>query len=108
MQWLRLAGRLLKTLCCKGKDSLKTEPSKTKIYRDRSGQALWTEITGDPDFYLKLVRLMKDGPSKHRVIYKKAWERAINRFTAEFIKDFCNGDGSVNWERFVEFNSGMQ
>ncbi len=91
---------------CYGK--MKSEPSKTKIYRDRSGQAFWTEITGDPDFYLKLVRLMRDEPSKHRVIYKKAWERAVNRFTAEFIRDFCNGDGSINWEKFVEFNSGIK
>lgn len=90
---------------CYGK--LKTEPSKTKVYRDRSGQAFWTEITDDPDFYLKLVRLMRDEPAKHRIIYKKAWERAINRFTAEFIKDFCNKDGSIDWEKFVEFNSGM-
>ncbi len=91
---------------CYGKT--KTEPSKTKIYRDRSGQAFWTEVTGDADFYLNLVRLMKDEPSRHRVIYKKAWEHAINRFTAEFIKDFCNGDGSINWERLVEFNSGTK
>ena len=91
---------------CYGK--VRTEPSKTKIFRDRSGQAFWTEITGDPDFYLKLVRLMKDEPSKHRVIYKRAWEHAVNRFTAEFIKDFCNGDGSINWEKLVHFNSGMK
>lgn len=91
---------------CYGK--MKTEPSKTKIYRDRSGQAFWTEITGDSDFYLKLVRLMKDEPSKHRVVYKNAWEHAINRFTAEFIKDFCNENGSINWEKFVEFNSGTK
>jgi hypothetical protein len=25
-------------------------------------QAFWQEITGDPDFYLKLIRLMKDVP----------------------------------------------
>lgn len=89
---------------CYGK--MKTEPSRTKIYRDRSGQAFWKEITGDPDFYLKLIRLMKNEPSKHRVVYKKAWAAAINRFTAEFIKDFCNLDGSINWEKLVRFNSG--
>lgn len=25
----------------------------------------------------------------------------------KFIRDFCNGDGSINWEKFVQFNSGM-
>lgn len=91
---------------CYGK--MKTEPSKTKIYRDRSGQAFWAELTGDPDFYLKLVKLMKDEPSKHRVVYKKVWDCAVNRFTAEFIKDFCSEDGSINWGKLVEFNSGTK
>src|SRR4030042_1408868 len=52
---------------------LKTESTKDRIYRDRSGQAFWTEITGDSDFYLKLIRLMKDVPAKHRKEYTPAW-----------------------------------
>jgi len=84
---------------------LKTEPTKDRIYRDRSGQAFWTEITGDSDFYLKLVRLMKDVPTKHRREYAPAWDAAINRFTAEFIKDFCFPDGSIDWEKLVRFVS---
>jgi hypothetical protein len=84
---------------------LKTEPTKDRIYRDRSGQAFWTEITGDSDFYLKLVRLMKDVPAKHRREYTPAWDAAINRFTAEFINDFCFPDGSIDWEKLVGFVS---
>ena len=84
---------------------LKTEPTKDRIYRDRSGQAFWTEITGDPDFYLKLVRLMKDEPAKHKKEYAPAWDAAINRFTAEFIKDFCSPNGSIDWEKLVRFVS---
>ncbi|HWR82231.1 MAG TPA: PmeII family type II restriction endonuclease [Candidatus Deferrimicrobium sp.] len=85
---------------------LSTESSKTKIYRDRSGQVFWAEITADDDFYLKLVRLMKDRPIKHRVVYKKSWDQAVNRFTAEFISEFCKSDGSIDWEKLVGFNSG--
>lgn len=88
-----------------GYGRLKSEPTKDRIYRDRSGQAFWTEITGDPDFYLKLVRLMKDEPAKHRKEYAPAWGAAINRFTAEFIKDFCFPDGSIDWEKLVQFVS---
>jgi len=84
---------------------LKTEPTKDRIYRDRSGQAFWTEITGGSDFYLKLVRLMKDVPAQHRKEYTPAWDAAINRFTAEFIKDFCFPDGSIDWEKLVRFVS---
>ncbi len=88
-----------------GYGRLKSEPTKDRIYRDRSGQAFWTEITGDPDFYLKLGRLMKDEPAKHRKEYAPAWDAAINRFTAEFIKDFCFPDGSIDWEKLVQFVS---
>lgn len=78
---------------------------KGKIYRNVSGQAFWTEITGDPDFYLKLIRLMKDEPQKHKVKYKKSWDGAINRFTGEFITEFCFPDGSINWEKLVQLVS---
>lgn len=76
-----------------------------KIYRNISGQTFWTEITGDSDFYLKLIRLMKYEPQKHKPEYKKAWDSAVNRFTGEFIKDFCFQDGQIDWEKLVQFVS---
>ena len=83
----------------------KAEPTKDLVYRRRSGQSFWAEVTGDPDFYLKLVRLMKEEPAKHKQKYAPAWDSAINRFTAEFIKDFCFDDGSIDWEKLVRFVS---
>lgn len=84
------------------------EPTDTFIYRIRSGQAFWEELTGDPEFYLKLIRLMRDYPLKHRKEYEKSWAKAVNRFTREFLQDFCNEDGSINWDKLVEFNSGTR
>lgn len=81
------------------------KPNANFIYRDSSGQAFWREITGDPDFYLKLIRLMKDKPAKHRKEYAPEWDATINRFTAEFIKDFCFPDGKIDWEKLVRFVS---
>lgn len=83
----------------------KAEPTKDLIYRRCSGQAFWAEITGDPDFYLKLIRMMKDEPAKHKEKYTPAWDAAINKFTAEFIKDFCFADGRIDWEKLVRFVS---
>ncbi len=78
---------------------------KGKVYRNISGQVFWTEITGDPDFYIKLIRLMKGEPQKHKPEYRKAWDAAVNRFTGEFIKDFCFKDGRIDWEKLVRFVS---
>jgi hypothetical protein len=83
----------------------KSNPTSERIYRDSSGQVFWQEITGDSDFYLKLIRLMKDQPAKHREEYKPAWDAAVNRFTAEFIKDFCFPDGNIDWEKLVKLVS---
>jgi len=83
----------------------KAEPTRDLVYRRRSGQAFWTEITGDPDFYLKLVRLMREEPSKHAQKYAPAWDAAVNRFTAEFVKEFCFSNGRIDWEKLVRFVS---
>ncbi len=80
--------------------------NETLLYRDSSGQAFWQEMTGDPDFYLKLIRLMRDEPAKHRREYQPKWDATINRFTAEFIRDFCQPDGSIDWEKLVGLVSG--
>lgn len=84
---------------------VKTKRGKDLIYRDSSGQAFWHEITGDPDFYLKLVRLMKPQINQPTWEYDRVWGAAINRFTADFIKDFCFPDGRIDWERLVRFVS---
>ncbi len=111
-EFLELRSRLLKLHKefdalvghCYGR--MRSEPGKNKIYRDRSGQEFWQEITGDPDFYLKLIRLMRDHPARHRPVYQKAWGKAVNRFTREFLQDFCRRDGEIDWEKLVAFNSG--
>jgi len=82
------------------------EPARNKIFRERAGQLFWAELTGDPDFYLKLIRLMQESViSKHREQYRQAYQRAVNRYVREFIDDFCNEDGSIDWEKLAHFNS---
>ena len=86
---------------------MKNSPNSGLSYRDSSGQGFWHEMTGDPDFYLKLIRLMRDEPAKHRQEYQPKWDATVNRFTAEFIRDFCLEDGSIDWEKLVRLVSGQ-
>jgi hypothetical protein len=84
----------------------KISPSnEKKIYRETSGKAFWHELTGDPEFYVKLITLMKDIPKNHMDKYKPKYDQALNRLTIEFAKDFCFQDGRINWEKLVEFVS---
>lgn len=77
-------------------------------FRELAGQAFWQELTGDPDFYLKIIRLMKDKPQQHLQEYQQAFDAAVNRFTKEFIDEFCFEDGSIDWEKLTAFNSGVR
>ena len=82
-----------------------SEPTRTRRYRIVSGQAFWRELTGDDEFYLKLIRLMKDYPEKQREIYQQEWDKAINRFTRDLLNEFAGEDGALDWEKIVRFNS---
>jgi hypothetical protein len=84
---------------------LETKPDKNRAYRDLSGQAFWAEITGDEDFYLKLIRLMKEAPLKHKKEYDPIWNAAVNRLTKEFLEEFCFSDGRIDWEKLTSFVS---
>jgi hypothetical protein len=85
----------------------KSAPTTKRRYRLVAGQAFWEELTGDPDFYLKLIRLMKDYPEQYRQQYEQEWAKAVNRFTLDLLKDFASEDGELDWEKIVRFNSGL-
>ena len=81
--------------------------TKIKIYRDISGQQFWDELTGDSEFYQKLILLMEDDViRKHREEYHAEYQKAVNRYVREFTTDFCKADGSIDWSKLVAFNSG--
>jgi hypothetical protein len=95
-------------LCGQAYGHQSSDPTDNSRFRRRSGQVFWEEITGDPDFYLKLVHLMKDVPAKNRPKYRALWDQAVNKFTAEFIADFCTPEGAIQWEKLVEFSSARR
>ncbi len=85
-----------------------SDPTDNRIYRIRSGQAFWEELTDDPDFYLKIIELMRDSPKKHRAEFEDEWGKALNRFEYDFITNFGNTDWSINWEKLLRYNSGKE
>lgn len=91
---------------CYGKKQQKD--GSTADFRELAGQAFWQEITGDPDFYIKILDLMKDKPREHLVEYRATYAAALNRFTKQFIDEFCHLDGTINWAKLAQFNSGSK
>lgn len=45
-------------------------------------------------------------PEQYVASYKESYNKAANRLLREFATDFCKEDGSIDWEKLVEFNSG--
>ena len=85
-----------------------TAPKGSRNYRQISGQAFWEEITGDAQFYLKIVRLMKQYPQEHRKQYQIEWDKTVNRLEREFLFNFSTPEGDIVWEKLVQFNSGKE
>ena len=49
---------------------------------------------------------MKKLPEKYVEEFDTSYQKAANRLVREFTQEFCFEDGSINWEKLVEFNSG--
>ncbi len=77
------------------------------IFREVAGQAFWHELTGVPDFYLRIIDAMRSKPVEHKLAFHAEWDKAINRFTREFTNTYCAPDGSIDWKKLVMFNSGQ-
>ena len=79
---------------------------KPKMYQELAGKMFWTELTGDADFYKKIIKYMGVMPEQYVAEYKESYNKASNRLVREFSNSFCKEDGSIDWEKLVEFNSG--
>lgn len=83
-----------------------TGKGKPTIYRELAGQDFWMELTGDPDFYIKIINYMGTKPEQYLERYRESYNRASNRLVKQFTVSFCDDDGSINWNKLVRFNSG--
>ena len=87
----------------KKKDSGRGKP---KMYQELAGKQFWAELTGDEDFYIKIITFMGTMPEQYVASYKESYNKAANRLIREFSNSFCKEDGTIDWEKLVEFNSG--
>jgi len=87
----------------KKKDSIHGKP---KMYQELAGKDFWWELTSEEDFYVKIISYMGNLPEKYIDKYKESYAKASNRLIREFANNFCTEDGSIDWEKLVELNSG--
>lgn len=89
--------------CCYGKNRNENKGD----YFKKCGQSFWELVSGDFEFYKKIVEPIGIKAKTRNEEFQKEYGKVINRFSREFINNFCDDDGAIDWEKLVEFNSGI-
>jgi hypothetical protein len=71
-----------------------------------AGQAFWEWLTGDADFYTKIIQYMGTRPDEYASRFDEAYQRAENRLIRDFTIQYCEEDGAIDWNKLVQYNSG--
>ena len=88
--------------CCYGKDN---KPDKGSYFK-YCGQRFWEFIGGDENIYTDIIEPLGYKAKERNENYLKQYSAKINTFVKEFIENFCNDNGIINWEKLVKYNSG--
>ena len=79
---------------CYGKKK-KSGRGKPKMYQELAGKRFWAELTGDEDFYIKIIGYMGTMPEKYVADYKESYNRAAN--TDGLIKKKFKTAQPIDW-----------
>lgn len=87
-----------------GKKRIK--PENEKFYKELAGKDLWEWLTGDSDFYTKIISYMGTRPDEFASRFEDSYNKAQNRMIRDFTIKYCKSDGSIDWNQLIELNSG--
>lgn len=90
--------------CCYGRDS---RPDKKGVYFKYCGQRFWSFISGDPELYKTIIEPLGFKAKEKNEIFLEAYPKVLNKFIFQFIQEYCFEDGSINWYKILELNSGI-
>jgi hypothetical protein len=87
--------------CCYGTEN---NPDKGE-YSKYCGQEFWHFISGEKMLYTDIIEPLGTKAKERNEEFQNSYGMMINNFTKEFIDDFCLKDGSIDWNKLVQFNS---
>ncbi|MEH0007622.1 MAG: PmeII family type II restriction endonuclease [Flavobacteriales bacterium] len=88
--------------CCYRMDN---KPDKGDYYK-YCGPEFWEFISGNDELYTEIIEPLGYKSKERNDDFAISYSKMCNRFTKEFIHDFCSQDGGIDWVKFVRFNSG--
>ncbi|GHV03888.1 hypothetical protein AGMMS50229_04050 [Campylobacterota bacterium] len=87
--------------CCCGIDN---NPDKGEYFKI-CGQAFWTFISDNENLYIDIIEPLGNKAKERNEEFQKLYAQTINKFTLQFIQDFCKSGGEIDWEKIVKYNS---
>lgn len=87
--------------CCYGRDN---RPDKGDYFK-YCGQKFWEFISNNNSLYTDIIEPLGYKAKEKNDEYNRLYSQMINKFTKEFVLNFCNANGEINWEKLVRFNS---
>ena len=87
--------------CCYGQES---SPDKGDYFKF-CGQEFWEFISGNGNLYSEIIEPLGHKAKEKNEEFLSSYSKMINKFTADFTKDFCNSESEIDWKKLIEFNS---
>lgn len=84
----------------------KTRTSYIRNYCKVVGQSFWYLISENPNLYTDIIEPIGYRAKEHNDAFLIEKSKVINRFTKQFLDEYCDPSGTINWIKLVEFNSG--
>jgi hypothetical protein len=70
------------------------------------GQSFWNLISDDRNFYVDLIEPLGHESERFNERFEEEKSASYNRLTREFVNEYCDTDGKIDWPRLVHFVSG--
>ena len=90
--------------CCYGRETTEDKVEYLKL----CGEKFWTFISGIETLYTDIIKPLGHKAKERNEEFAVEYGKVANRFTREFIGEFCHEDGTILWDKVVKFNSSAQ
>jgi len=89
--------------CCYGRDN---KPDKGDYYK-YCGQRFWEFISGNSELFTEIIEPLGHKAKERNDDFVKSYSQMINKFSKEFIDNYCKDNGEIAWDKLVRFNSAI-
>lgn len=84
----------------------KTKTSYLRGYMKVVGQNFWYLISENHNLYTDIVEPIGYRAKEHNEYFLAEKSKIVNRFTKQFIEQFCDEEGAIDWVKLIQSNSG--